>query len=100
MEVEIKEIIKILRIVKKYVSIQGSDVLTSSFNTNKEVIDCIDDHIKKLSNSDTSEIDDLIVLFLPTSDFQEISISNGWSEEYLEIARAFDILIELIKKKN
>ena len=99
MEAEINGIIRILRRIKEYVSFKGTNVLMSSFNTNKEVIDCIDNHINKLSNYDTSAIEELIVLFLPTSDFQEISISNGWSEEYLELSKEFDSLIRLIKKK-
>ena len=100
MESEIKSIIQILRVIKEHVSVKGTNVLHSSFNTNEEVIDCIDDHINKLSNYDTSALEELIVLFLPTSDFQEISISNGWGEEYLELAKEFDNIIQLIKKKK
>ena len=100
MEKEIREIIKLLKIIREYVSIKDSDVTMSTFNTNKEVIIVIDNHIKWLSKSDISIINDLIVLLLPTSDFQEISISNGWSEEYLKIANKFDSLIKLIKKKD
>jgi hypothetical protein len=71
----------------------------SSFNTSEEVIKTIDTHITRLSESDISKINELIVLFLPTSDFQEISISNGWGEQYLEVAKEFDSLVQLVKKK-
>ena len=100
MEREIKEIISLLKIIRGYVSSENSDVIMSTFNTNKDVINIIDNHIAMLLESDISRINELIVLFLPTSDFQEISISNGWSEEYLKIANRFDNLITLIKKKN
>ena len=99
MEVEIKEIIRLLKIIKKYVSIKDCDVTMSTFNTSEEVIKNIDTHITKLSESDISKINELIVLFLPTSDFQEISISNGWSKEYLVISKEFDSLVQLVKKR-
>ena len=100
MEKEIKEIIALLEVIRRYVSIENSDVTMSTFNTNKDVINNIDNHIARLSESDISNINELIVLFLPTSDFQEISISNAWSDEYLKIANRFDKLIKLIKMKS
>ena len=100
MEAEIKEIIRLLKIIKKYVSIKDSDVTMSTFNTSEEVIKTVDTHITRLSESNISKINELIVLFLPTSDFQEISISNGWGEEYIEIAKKFDSLVQLVKKRG
>jgi hypothetical protein len=100
MQTEIKEINKLLRIVREHLTIKDSNVLMSSFNTSEEVINCIDEHIQKLSNSDISSLNDLIVLFLPTSDLQEIAISNGWGAEYLNIAEKFDGLIKLIKSNK
>jgi len=32
----------------------------------------------------------LKMLFAPTSDIQEISMSGGWSEEYIELSTKFD----------
>jgi hypothetical protein len=32
----------------------------------------------------------LIDLFTPTGDLQEVSISNGWAEEYLSLAEVID----------
>ena len=100
MDKEIKEIIDLIKRIKDHVSIENCDVTQSFFNSKEEIIDEIDDHIERLSNSDLSKINDLILLFLPTSDFQEISISNGWSEEYLQISAKFDELITLIKNRK
>ena len=97
MQGEVKEIIKLLRIIRGYMTLEGSNVLMSSFDTSEEVINCIDEHIQKLSKSDTSSLNDLILLFLPTSDFQEIAIGNGWGAKYLNIAGRFDELIKLMK---
>ncbi|MFX0077353.1 MAG: hypothetical protein ACFE96_18070 [Candidatus Hermodarchaeota archaeon] len=99
MEKAITGIIRILKNIKSYINTKSSNLLMFSFDTSKEVINLIDDHIKRLSRRDISKINDLIVLFLPTSDFQEIAISNGWSEEYLEMAKEFDNLINSLKKE-
>jgi hypothetical protein len=32
--------------------------------------------------------------FLPTASLQEISLDNGWGEEYLELARGFDAALK------
>ncbi len=99
LENEIKDIIRLLKIIRGYVGIKDCDVTMSTFNTSKDVINAIDNHITRLSESDISKINELKILFLPTSDFQEISISNGWGEEYLEIAEEFDSLVQLVKKR-
>jgi hypothetical protein len=38
------------------------------------------------------------LLFLPTGTLQEISIQNGWSEEYLKLATEFDTIYERVYK--
>ncbi|NOW96556.1 hypothetical protein FHW89_003229 [Mucilaginibacter sp. SG564] len=40
------------------------------------------------------------MLFAPTGTFQELSISNGWSHEYLNLAHQFDVYYEKFKKDN
>jgi hypothetical protein len=100
MEAEIKGIIRILRRIKELMDVKGTNVLFSSFNTNIEIIESIETHINMLNNYDFSVLDELILLFLPTSDLQELSISNGWSEEYLELSKQFDSLIQLITKNK
>ncbi|MCD9189015.1 MAG: hypothetical protein LUM44_21540 [Pyrinomonadaceae bacterium] len=42
---------------------------------------------QKLSDSGKSRIN---FLFLPTSALQEISMDNGWGDQYVEISNIFD----------
>ncbi|MFW9875455.1 MAG: hypothetical protein ACFFG0_20300 [Candidatus Thorarchaeota archaeon] len=50
---------------------------------------------------DLSKIKDLIILFAPTSDLQEISLDSGWSELFLIISERFDSVIkDLIEEFN
>ena len=39
-------------------------------------------------------------LFLSTCTFQDISIPNGWADEYLSIAERFDKLYYTMVKEN
>jgi hypothetical protein len=58
----------------------------------KKVSDFIQGMISKLQNGEELEIDRLKLEFAPTSTIQEISMENGWSEEFLEMASRFDVL--------
>lgn len=37
------------------------------------------------------------LLFAPTGDLQEISISNGWGEKFIEVSSKFDKLTDLLE---
>ncbi|MHA2399786.1 MAG: hypothetical protein ACXADU_12980 [Promethearchaeota archaeon] len=97
----IGSIIKILESIKKIINTSETVVLHSTFDRKESVIDELDNHILRLKNEDFSKIEDLIILFSPTSDLQEISLDSGWSEQFLLISERFDSAIkELIDKYN
>jgi len=87
-------IIEILESVKKLILEPRTDISWSTFNSKDELIIEIDAHIQKLRLRDFSKVKDLVLLFAPTSDFQEISLSSGWGNHYLNISERFDIAIE------
>ena len=93
-------LIELLESVKKLILEPITDISWSTFDTKDELIIEIDAHIKKLKLRDFSKIKDLILLFAPTSDFQEISLSSGWGNQYLNISESFDIAIKGLCKKN
>ena len=92
-------LIKILEIVKKLILEPRTDISWSTFDSKDELIFEIDTHIQKLKLEDFSKVKDLILLFAPTSDFQEISLSSGWSNHYLNISERFDIAIRNLCEK-
>ena len=92
-------IIEILETVKKLILEPRTDISWSIFDSKDELIIKIDAHIKKLKLRDFSIVKDLIHLFAPTSDFQEISLSSGWSNHYLNISERFDIAIQGLCEK-
>ena len=92
-------LIEILETVKKLILEPRTDISWSTFDNKDELIIEIDTHIQKLKLRDFSIVKDLILLFAPTSDFQEISLSSGWGNQYLNISARFDIAIEGLCEK-
>ncbi|KKM76430.1 hypothetical protein LCGC14_1380260 [marine sediment metagenome] len=76
--------------MKNVIKSPETDIFRSRFDTRGQVIDELDNHIQKLMKEDFSRIENLIILFAPTSDLQEISLSSGWGKQFLTISERFD----------
>lgn len=59
----------------------------------KDIIAILDHTIRRLGESLPIEIDKIRFIFLPTGPLQETSMSNGWANEFLELAKRFDEII-------
>ncbi|CAD5292438.1 conserved hypothetical protein [Alteromonas sp. 38] len=57
---------------------------------NVKVLSIIRNSITSLKASSKAKVARLDYLFLPTGPLQEISMANGWSDEYLVLAERFD----------
>ena len=57
---------------------------------NVKVLSIIRNSITSLKASHKAKVAKLYYLFLPTGPLQEISMANGWSDEYLVLAEKFD----------
>jgi len=97
MRENLSNLIILIEKIKDLIKQQGTNVLWTHYNSEEEVIDELGRHIMLLHKGDFSKINTLILLFSPTSDLQELSISNGWGNQYLEIAEKFDKIINEIK---
>ena len=98
---KIEVIVHILELIREFIKAPGTDMIRSVFDTEKDLINELDIHIHKLTKEDFSKIEDLIILFAPTSDLQEISIDSGWGEIFLIISEKFDFAIKnLIEEFN
>jgi hypothetical protein len=42
----------------------------------------------------------LDILFLPTGPIQEVSLSNGWADEFLALARRYDAAIAAVARSD
>ena len=91
-----KNLIKLLNKIIELVSTRDTNMVWSTYDTKEVLILELKNYIQRLQNNDFSPIEQLISLFLPTGDLQEIAISSGWGEEYLSISKKFDDLIQVI----
>ena len=98
---KIEIVINILELIKEIIKAPETEIIHSWFDTKEDLINELDNHILKLTEEDFSKIEDLIILFAPTSDLQEISIDSGWGKQFLIISERFDSAIkDLIKEFN
>ena len=94
----LEELNSIIEKIKLKIS-DDSDMVWTGYNTAKELRDEIDLYINQFNGGDLNCLEELSKYFLPTSTFQEHSISNGWPDEYLKLAEAFDKIYYSIKGK-
>jgi thymidylate kinase len=96
MKENLSNLIALIEKIKDLVKQQGTNLLWTHYDSKEEVIDELERHIMLLQKEDFSKINELILLFAPTSDLQELSISNGWGKQFVEIAEKFDGIINEI----
>jgi len=90
-ENDTSEMIVLLKNIRKKIT-KDTDIIWSSFDDVEELQTMMDKDIIEFEAGDFSSLKEYKTMFLPTGDFQEISISNGWGEEYLQLAYEFDEL--------
>jgi hypothetical protein len=88
-----EELINLLLIIKGKMD-ETTDINWTSYESVEEIIKDIDDYITSLIVLDYTVLEEIKNQFLPTCTFQELSVSNGWGSEFLELANRFDILYE------
>lgn len=88
-----KEAADILLKIRQKIT-DDSDLVWTSFETADELRKEIDGFISRLEQGDKKVIKDIYIHFLPTSTFQEHSMQNGWTDDYLKLAEQFDKIYE------
>ena len=96
MKENLSKLAELLRKIKDCVKNSSVNLLWTHYETKNEIINELDNHIKTLNEGKISEINELIILFSPTSDLQELSINNGWGNLFLDYAKKFDRIINNI----
>jgi hypothetical protein len=62
------------------------------YDDQQELLDDLHDHAERIRNEDASRLPELKFSLLPTSDLNEIALSNGWGAAYVRLAGEFDDL--------
>jgi len=84
---DLRKLISILKEARTLIARDGNDFSWSSWKDQNQVITEIDSIIAELEHGTLPEMG---VLFAPTGPIQGVSLSSGWSDEFLALAERFD----------
>jgi len=85
----VQKLIKVLRQARVLLALESNDFSWSSWKDQNHAISEIDSIIISLENGSIPEIG---VLFAPTGPIQEVSLSSGWAQEFLDLAELYEIV--------
>ncbi|MEA4987640.1 MAG: hypothetical protein VB095_06235 [Anaerovorax sp.] len=88
------QVSNILKEIKAFIDVPNADTSWSGYDTAQDLIMDLNKYIKRSEESDETVIKEISLLFAPTGAFQEISIDNGWSDEFIEISERFDDIVD------
>ena len=94
---EIQSITDLIQTIRAKIT-DDTDVIWAGYNNPTELQAEIDKDLNELKNGNLDILVNFKDRFLPTATFQEVSISNGWGEEFLTLADRFDKLYESLRK--
>jgi hypothetical protein len=89
---------QVLDEIMAYLRLPAADAAWSTFDQPDEAVDTLRELLGAIDRHDRAALAQLRVLFLPTGDLQEISISSGWGDRYLELASEFEKACEVLSR--
>ncbi|WP_341904773.1 hypothetical protein [Fluviicola taffensis] len=84
-----EELLRIIEMVKSTVHPE-TELIYSYFESVDELLKELDELSEEVKKGELNSLNTLSMHFAPTSGFQELSMQNGWSKEYLKLADQFD----------
>lgn len=87
------ELFAILRETRALVALPGNDFRWTRWEHAAEALAEVDSFLEDLQTGHLSHWWDLEMLFAPTGQLQELSMSSGWGETYLHLAARFDAVL-------
>jgi len=76
-----------------------TEATSAGFETPEDFLTELNEDIAKIETCDISTLNKINTEFLPTGTYQELSLSNGWADEYSEMADTFDELYTAIQNQ-
>ena len=92
----IQDLITIIEKIRGKIK-DGSAMEWTGCDSAKSLRNELELYIDQLQKGNTECLKDLNTHFLPTSTFQEHSLSNGWADEFMSLAEQFDRIYAVIK---
>lgn len=79
---------------------QKTDTVLAGFDNTGKFLEELDHTIQSIELCDYQVLEKVNMAFSPTSTYQELSLSNGWSNTYIKLSAEFDkIYARLTKSK-
>lgn len=91
--------IEVITTIKEKINAE-TNLMYCGFDTVEELTKSIDSDLINLRCENDEYFQEIKNRFLPTIDFQELAIDNGWGEEYLNLAAKFDKCYEKWEKQQ
>lgn len=95
---DLEKIIHIIKTVRDKITID-TDVVRAGYDSAADLQADLETNLDELTKGNLDKLDTFKHHFLPTATFQEVSLSNGWGNEYIKLADKYDRLYEKFKKK-
>ena len=90
---------QILEHIKSWTTSE-TDTVWAGYDNGEDFLVDLNQDIEKIKFCDFATLDKLEMEFAPTSTYQEISLSNGWGDNFLKLAEDFDSLHKKITTNN
>jgi hypothetical protein len=84
----VEDLIEVIKETRTYLALDGNDYSWSSWNDKDQALAEIDAILAQLEDGSVPEME---ILFAPTGPIQEVSLSSGWTREFLKLAERFDV---------
>jgi hypothetical protein len=94
-----QQLVDVLREARALLSLPGNDFAWSSWEDAPAALAELDRQIAAIESGQLPPRLDLAVLFAPTGPMQEVSLSSGWADEFLDVAARFDTVAEQVWRK-
>lgn len=92
-----KDLISVLEDAKVMLARPDNDYSWSSWGIQKNALKEIDKLIDQISTNSKIDVFALEVIFTLAGPMQEVSLSSGWGDSFLELAKRYDKAIEPFK---
>ena len=89
-QLDIPALLDVFQRVRGLLALPENDFSWSSWTGQSDALDEIDEIIRILAKNGRPDALTMRVLFAPTGPLQEVSISSGWSTQYMQLASEFD----------
>lgn len=90
---------EILELLKTNLNAE-TDTVWAGFNSVEIFLKELHEDIENIKLCNFTTLDKINIEFAVTSTYQELALSNGWSDEYLKLADKFDKIYSKIMKKK